>query len=175
MKKAVYPLVAALILCLVGIGMLLSARVGDRQEINRLQSEVAGLLEEQAEWDAQKAQVSKSLSGVRSVLVKTLVDLEDVATSLGAAMDSMDILPQEPEASKEPAATKPADSPEPTAPEMTATAAPAAASPTPTPESTQEPSTPSDKPGSAASAAPVQEEAAEQASPTPTPKSTDKP
>ncbi len=99
MKKFVYPLVAALILCLVGIGMLLSARVGDRNEMQRLQAEIAALNEEKADWDAQKTQVSKSLSGVRSVLVKTLVDLEDVSATLGTAMDTIVEMPGLPEAS----------------------------------------------------------------------------
>lgn len=132
MKKIIYPLVAVLILCLVGIGMLLSARVGDRNEIARLEQEVAALVEERATWDAQKAQVSKSLSGVRGVLVKTLVDLEEVSSSLGTAMDTISEGPASgtvvPEAS--PLATAaPTAAPTKAAPEVTP-------SPSPTPQST---------------------------------------
>ncbi len=153
MKKIVYPLVAALILCLVGIGMLLSARVGDRNELNRLQAQVALLEEQKEQWDAQKTQVSKSLSSVRGVLVKTLVDLEDVSASLGMAMEAMgESVPAEPSPAPK-AATAPSEKELGTdAPATTAMKVPTA---TPSPSPSEGTASPTPTPGVKTSSSPV--------------------
>lgn len=121
MKKIVYPLVAALILCLVGIGVLVVQRAGDQRQLKDAQAQIETLLEEKQAWETEKQRVGESLGSVRTVLVKTLVDLEEVSSAIGL-----------------PVAAKPSPTPAGTA-ALTAKPTPAATSttaPTPAAEAT---------------------------------------
>lgn len=136
MKKIVYPLVAALILCLVGIGILVAQRAGDQRQLKDAQAQIETLLEEKQAWESEKQRVGESLGSVRTVLVKTLVDLEEVSSAIG--------LPVASKPSPTPAATaastaKPTSAPTSTTVPTPAAEATASVQPTEQPVSKTEP------------------------------------
>ena len=136
MKKTTYTLAALLVICLVGLGLLLASRLGDHRQMQTLNQRVDeltvaldSLQKEKAVWEQEKTRVAQSLGSVRGVLVKTLVDLEEVSAQIGLPLPT--VAPPaptaKPTASPAPEATK---APATEVPDKGATAAPKV-SPTP--------------------------------------------
>ncbi len=117
MKKVNISLVVALVICLLVIGYMYTLRVGDQLKIDntekdvvRLTTELDLLKEEKTKWENDKTVVSKSIGSVRTVLAKTLLDLEEVSTDIGLTPIYTPV--PEPTAEPTPEAT-PESSPEP--------------------------------------------------------------
>ena len=151
MKKTTYTLGALLVLCLVGLGLLLAGRLADQRELKTLNqrveevtAEVVLLRQEKVAWEEEKTRVAQSLGSVRGVLVKTLVDLEEVSAQIGLPLSTPVPAAQSPKPTQEATATP--------APKATATPK-ATAAPSPTPAATKAPET--DAPTTATSPTPV--------------------
>ncbi len=147
MKKTTYTLAALLVICLVGLGLLLASRLGDHRQMQTLNQRVDeltvaldGLQKEKAVWEQEKTRVAQSLGSVRGVLVKTLVDLEEVSAQIGLPLPT--VAPPAPSEKPQEATAAPTDKPTPTA---KPTASPA-------PEATKAPAT--EVPDKGATAAP---------------------
>jgi hypothetical protein len=93
MKKSTYPLLAILILCLVGIAVLFSMNQNKQRQIDDLTEQLASLTlekdgweNEKLQWAQDKANMSESLGLVHAALSRTLLDIQGISTSLDNAL-----------------------------------------------------------------------------------------
>lgn len=159
MKRTIaYPLIALLILSLIACGVLFM----DRQSLKiRLQSaeeqmiaaqeEVGVLLSEKEQWTQEKKAVGKTIGAVKTVLIDTLKELDEVTDVFKAGPAETPTATEAPlaltpkptqEATEKPEATAlPKNSPQPKATEkaVETSTAPSTLEPTPQPQATAAP------------------------------------
>lgn len=181
MKKSMnYSLIAALILCIVIAGISYVKQYSADKKLKESEIRIAELSvqldllkTEKEKWDADKLRVAGSIRSIRTVLVNTLNDLEEVTNVIGSVES---ILPSDvpsPEITVSPLPTT-----ESTSTPLAATSTKEVATPTPEAvKATSAPETTDTKATEAVFATPLSSNtpAASKASPSASPASTEKP
>lgn len=93
MKKSTYPLLAILLLLVVGIAVLFFMNQDKQRQIDTLGEQITTLTTEKttwqtekARWEADKAQMGQSLGQVHAALSRTLLDVSGITSSLNSAL-----------------------------------------------------------------------------------------
>ncbi len=151
MKRTIaYPLVALLILSLIACGVLFMDRQSLRirlqsaeEQMNAAQNEVGTLLNEKEQWTQEKKAVGKTIGAVKTVLIDTLKELDEVTdvfktdpAETPKATTPLALTPKPTqEATEQPEATaQPEGSPQPRASDKAVEASRAPSTPDPTPQ-----------------------------------------
>lgn len=96
MRKSAYPLLAILILCLVGIAVLFFMNQDKQRQIDSLTEQLAELTQEKTTWQAEKekweedkANMGQSLGQVHAALSLTMLEVQGITSSLNNALDAV--------------------------------------------------------------------------------------